>query len=586
MNKQEKLIVGLLFGLLVLWGMTSQKKQAGRPPPKAAATAGATQEVAQASADTNGVLVAETAIAVPEEMLAPERTLVLSNDLTVVVVTSRGGAITEAELPGFRASLDKSSGPVRLDFATRPALAIQGIPGLDRVGDFMLEPSGPDGLVARARTESGIELQRTIRLVDGYRLTVEDVFANPGMESVNLPAHAVSVGPMHMNAGESHIQGMVYLGLDTLAAQGDNEVEHWGKTVNEILGVSGGGFGCSRPNLQNVPVMGQRDLQVQTDWVAAKNKFFVQILAPEVPAQDCRLHVEREAVDTTLTVKSVAAELLFGGRALAPGETWTRRAVYYVGPKEYSRLKTLGKHQHDVMQFGWFEWFRAICAALLYTLNAIYRVIPNYGVAVILVTVLVRAIFWPITHKSMMSMKKMQKIQPLVTVVREKHKSNPQKMNQEIMLLYREHKVNPLSGCLPMLVQIPVFIALYNVLRSAVELRYAEFLWIKDLSEPENLLHGMIPLVGSLNILPLFMTATTVLQQKLTPATMDPQQQKIMTYMPIMFLFFFYTMPSALVLYWTVSQLLAIAQIKWNQRGDKATSAGPVMPVPVVKGKR
>jgi YidC/Oxa1 family membrane protein insertase len=142
-------------------------------------------------------------------------------------------------------------------------------------------------------------------------------------------------------------------------------------------------------------------------------------------------------------------------------------------------------------------------------------------------------------------------------------------MNEATMAVYKEHKTNPMSGCLPMVIQIPVFIALFTVLRSAVELRFAGFLWIRDLSEPEGLLAGMVPIVGSLNILPLFMTATMVLQQQLTPTTGDPQQRKMMMIMPVVMLFIFYSMPSALVLYWSTSQCLAIVQLL-VQRGSAA----------------
>jgi YidC/Oxa1 family membrane protein insertase len=298
-------------------------------------------------------------------------------------------------------------------------------------------------------------------------------------------------------------------------------------------------------------------------WAAAKNKFFVQILESE-GSSDCRLYARRDtSAKRGLVISTVRASVLFPEKVIPPGGSAAYTANYFVGPKKYAALKELGQHQDDVMQFG---VFRPICKVLLVTLNGIHRVLPNYGVAIVVLTVLVRIIFWPITHKSTESMKKMQKIQPLVTQVREKYKDKPQKMNQEVMALYKQHKVNPMAGCLPMLVQIPVFIALFTVLRSAVELRYAGFLWIKDLSEPEGLLAGMLPLVGSLNILPLFMTGLTVAQQRLTPAAGDPQQQKMMMLMPLFFLFIFYNMPSALVLYWSTSQGIAVIQLVLQRR--------------------
>lgn len=172
-----------------------------------------------------------------------------------------------------------------------------------------------------------------------------------------------------------------------------------------------------------------------------------------------------------------------------------------------------------------------------------------------------RVVFWPVTHKSTESMKRMAAVAPLVNEIRAKYKDNPQRQQQEIMALYKEHKVNPLGGCLPMLIQIPVFFALFTVLRSAIELRFASFLWIADLSEPEGLFPGMIPIVGSLNVLPLLMAGTMWLQMKLSPSAGDPAQQKIMAVMmPIMMLVFMYPYASGLALYWTTQNVLMIIQ--------------------------
>ena len=189
---------------------------------------------------------------------------------------------------------------------------------------------------------------------------------------------------------------------------------------------------------------------------------------------------------------------------------------YYIGPKKYGALSRHGQHMVDVMEFGFWA---PVGKMLLQMMNGIHRFLwpHNYGIAIILLTIIIRVVFWPVTHKSTESMRKMQEIQPLVTAVRQKYKDKPQKQQQEIMALYKEHKVNPLGGCLPMLIQIPVFIALFVVLRSAIELRFARFLWIRDLSEPENLLAGVLPFGLSLNILPVIMAATMAWQQKLTP---------------------------------------------------------------------
>jgi YidC/Oxa1 family membrane protein insertase len=208
---------------------------------------------------------------------------------------------------------------------------------------------------------------------------------------------------------------------------------------------------------------------------------------------------------------------------------------------------------------------------LLRTLNFIHdHLWPyNYGIAIMLLTIIIRTLFWPVTHKSTESMKKMASVQPQVEAIRTKYKADPKRMQQEIMLLYRENKINPVGGCLPMLIQIPVFIALFVVLRSAIELRFTSFLWIRDLSEPENLFPGLLPV--PINILPVFMAATMWLQQKMTPTAGDPAQAKMMrVMMPVMMLFLLYNYAAGLALYWTTQNALMIFQQLITKRRQKA----------------
>jgi len=290
----------------------------------------------------------------------------------------------------------------------------------------------------------------------------------------------------------------------------------------------------------------------------------------------CRIFAAREDSEASFTLNEVSAAITLPDQILEPGQAVERTMHYFVGPKKFSELRAQGNGEDRIMLRSWpfFGWWRGACIGLLWLLNSLKAVTFNYGVAIILLTIIVKVVFWPVTHKGTESMKRMQKLQPQLAKLREKLKDNPKKLQEKQMLLYRENNVNPVAGCLPMLIQMPIFIALFTVLRSAVELRYASFLWIADLSEPEGLLAGVLPFpAGGLNILPLAMTATMVLQQRMTPSAGDPQQQKMMAFMPIMMLFVFYNMSSALVLYWTVSQMLSILQLFLQQRKDKLTPA-------------
>ena len=200
---------------------------------------------------------------------------------------------------------------------------------------------------------------------------------------------------------------------------------------------------------------------------------------------------------------------------------------------------------------------------MLALLNWLKSVSGSYGLAIILLTVIVKLVLWPLIHKSNKSMRRMQKIQPKLKELKDKYKDNPQVFNQKMMELYREEKVNPMGGCLPMLLQFPVFIALYSTLEAAVELRNVPFLWAKDLSQPD----AIGPEIWGFTLHPLILisTALMVLQMKLTPQTGDPVQRKMMMFMPLIMLIFFYNFPSGLALYWTVNNILSILQMKYSQ---------------------
>jgi YidC/Oxa1 family membrane protein insertase len=568
MNTQERVIVGLLVAALIGW-MFFYPRLAPKPVQ---------QPAAPAAAVTNSVMSGvPTELKTPDSPTAPdvappapqlpEERVSVSNDAVRITVSSWGGGVVMAELLKFGQSTEDRKSRYRLDFSEYPALSLTQLPGLETHNDFLVSASGRTVRI-EGRATNGIGLTRTLTLQDDYRIAVVDVFTNPTDENIKIPSYGMRLGRMEMVQSRYNVQDSTVFGVDTLAMHGGNKVQYWGSAIPGYFGAGSSMFSCGKPTgSPNAPASVTHQMGVPLEWAAVKNKFFVQILEPEGGCSDGEIFATRNMkTPEAFALTGVGATVRLGQRMIAAGGSATQNSTCYIGPKKYSLLRSFPKNQADVMEFG---FFRPVCILLLHTLNGIYWVLPSYGIAIILLTGLVRLVFWPVTHKGNQSMKEMQKLKPLMDELRLKYKDNAQKLNQETMLLYREHKVSPFSGCLPMLVQIPVFFALYVMLRSAVELRLDRFLWIRDLSEPETLFEGMIPLIGSLNILPLLMTATMIWQQKLTPSMTDPQQQKMMMIMSAVMMFMFYSMPAGLLLYWTVSQCLAIVQLIMQQR--KAT---------------
>jgi YidC/Oxa1 family membrane protein insertase len=318
-------------------------------------------------------------------------------------------------------------------------------------------------------------------------------------------------------------------------------------------------------------------------WVGLESEWYLTALIP-VSGQ-FQVMEAKEAGNNGRTGKArEVAEV--GLRAalptLQPGEVWEGRVLTYVGPKEYARLKALGFGLEKSIYFGGFplpqaygglpmEW---LAVPILVAMHVFYSYTHNYGIAIILLTVITKLLFFPLTIKSMTSMRAMQALQPQINALRAKYKSDSQRLQQETMALYRQHKVNPLGGCLPMIVQIPIFYALYVALSVSVDLQNQPFiclghlfgtdLWICDLAAHDPTY-----------VLPILMGASMFIQQKMTPVMGDPRQAKMMLLMPIVFTFMFLNLPSGLVLYWTLSNVLQIAQQKYMERTTKRAEKAP-----------
>ncbi|MEN8189833.1 MAG: membrane protein insertase YidC [Thermodesulfobacteriota bacterium] len=309
---------------------------------------------------------------------------------------------------------------------------------------------------------------------------------------------------------------------------------------------------------------GPHVIQGPMDWAAYEGTYFISGILPG--EKENLLKMEGGGEDETAPVSMSLTGPL---DTLQPGEEKLYSYRLYIGPKKLARLQEIGDNLDQAVNFGWFD---VIAKPTLWLLNFFNSFFNNYGIAIILVTILFKVAFWPITQKGLKSMKNMQKLQPKMVKLKEKYKSDPAKMNQEVMNLYKTYKVNPLGGCLPMVLQIPIFFALYKVLLQCIELRHAPFmLWINDLSAPDRLWIGFdLPYLGGIPVLTLLMGGSMFLQQKMTPTTADPTQAKIMMFLPVVFTFMFLNFASGLVLYWFINNLLAILQQQMINRQKKA----------------
>jgi len=314
---------------------------------------------------------------------------------------------------------------------------------------------------------------------------------------------------------------------------------------------------------------GERDIRGALSWVALQDQYFAAALVPAT--KDDWAFVRRAADDQPVVGLATPAQPLPAGGELSAG------AIVFGGPKDIDVLKAAGHNLYEIVDLGMFDRIYLVTAAL-WLLKMLNRFTGNYGLAIILVTILQKIAFFPLTTKSVRSMQAMQAIQPKVQAIQERFKNNPQKKQEETMALYRKHGVNPMGGCLPMLVQIPIFIALYNALSSSPEMWQARFLWIRDLTQPDSLF--TVTLWGGhtypFNLLALLMGVSMWLQQKMSPPAGDPRQAQMMLWMmPILFTFMFWNFPSGLVLYWFVNNLLQIGQQWWINRQNQKRPAEP-----------
>ncbi len=482
--------------------------------------------------------------------------ITIDTDLYTATLSEDGGTITSFVLKKQRETNAKDSPGMQLVKTS----ATEGFPLQFAWGSAVGAKVLYDSSVQRlelSKDKTRAELRMTADAGNG--LTVERLY------TFNNSNYLIDLSVTVKNSSDTILQGVPQLGLV------NSHFEGVVSPSNRFL--FGGPAAFINGGLQEVKAKdfadGPKTLQGTIEWAGYEGNYFLCAIVPK----DGGGNSFTVQGDEMLTTAQLSGTL----ETLQPGTEKSYNYHVYYGPKKLTMLKSIGYNLDRSVNFGWFD---VIAKPTLWLLNMFYSVVHNYGVAIILVTVLFKAVFWPISQKGMKSMKNMQKLQPKMAKIKEKYKSDPTKMNQEVMSLYKTYKVNPLGGCLPMVLQIPVFFALYKVLLQSIELRHAPFmLWITDLSAPDRLYLGFdLPYLGGLPVLTLLMGASMFLQQKLSPSTADPTQAKIMMFLPVVFTFMFLNFASGLVLYWFINNLLSILQQVLINRDSRKTVPSSTAP--------
>ena len=424
-----------------------------------------------------------------------------------------------------------------------------------------------------AKLPSGLIAKKTFSLVEAdkpgapYLLDFQLKLENASANSVNLSQWSIFMGeaaPLY--------QAEVGQQIGYFWREGGEMHFHDGS------GFKGGMFSSAKSIMTS-------DAEEPVQFAGVTNQFFATVLRPKEPlltqawAKGTDVFLETGAKAVT----SVRAGLALPPVTLDPGEPTTLDYLIFIGPKHNPLLRKMdgvwGEGWGDIMQYGWFWW---VSRPLNWLLNVYHNLLDSvarnwsWGLAIILLTITVRILIWPLHAKSTHTMKRMAKLQPEMAKLKEKYPDDPNKLNTEMMGLYRKYGINPLGGCLPMLIQIPIFFGFFKMLQYAVEFRAQGFLWVTDLSQPDTLTHiAGIPI----NILPIVMGITSFAQIAMTPKTGDKMQQRIILFMPLIFFFFCYNFASALALYWTTQNIFSIGQTwlmnKVPEPELKARPAGP-----------
>ncbi len=536
--------IALSFIIIFVWQFFMVKPEPVSPPasqtqPSVSGKAPA-KETPIPSSELPAAEGAGKAPAAPTEAAVPARVITIDTPLYIARISAKGAVFKSFILKNYRETAQKGSPMKALIPDDLPGGTVQtGFAGgdltnLDRAvftaagdGDTLAVSGKPQDLVFSWTSPDGVEVEKRFHFTPNSYLIGMDVSIK------NASAHPVT--------------GALSIALIAHAPQ--TEARYGFEGPSALIGNS----------LEQIKIKSIKDKNTydgKIGWAAVESRYFFTALIPKI-SDNAQLHLalgQDNLLENQYVVPAVSVD---------PAMQKTFAFDLFFGPKS---LKILNQYNNGLEKLIHFGMFDIIAKPCLWLMNYIYSVIPNYGVAIIILTIIIKLVLWPLGNKSYKSMNQMKKIQPLMADIREKYKDDKKKMNEELMGLYRIYKVNPMGGCLPMVLQIPVFFALYRMLYEAIELRHAPFVgWINDLSAPDRLFRFdfsipfMEPPYG-IPVLTIIMGATMLLQQKMSPPPGDPTQAKMMMLMPVVFTFIFINFSSGLVLYWLVNNILSITQ--------------------------
>lgn len=547
---QMRLLIALVLSFLVfmLWNVFFGQESRQKPIPQLQqeAVKEDKKEPAAAATPSPESKPAAPSISPAVKPDRPARQISVETPLYKAMLSERGGGITGFVLKKYRSTAADDSPLMNL------------LPENGSIDGLLVGLAGKgNGGLEKELFQTNLSGDK-LSLTDGSREIVFSFVADNGLHIEKV--YRFSADSYVMNFEVRLINGSAQPLKDSLFVALRNEFH--GKKSQ--YGSEGPSVLVER-SLENVPIdeiAKKNTLAGNIKWMALESRYFMTSVIP----------VKEQAATVRLSVlpgNGVEAQYVEPEQTIDPGGQLKLEFLLFFGPRSMEAVKRAGHDLARIIDFGYFDILAKPC---LWLMNYLYNIIPNYGVAIIILTILSKILLWPLGTKSYKSMNQMKKLQPLIQEIREKYKNDRKKMNEEVMRLHRTYSINPLGGCLPMVVQIPVFFALYRMLDQAIELRHAPFIgWINDLSAPDRLgnFGFAIPFMDApygIPVLTLIMGATMLWQQKMTPATGDPTQAKMMMLMPVVFTFIFINFSSGLVLYWLVNNVLSIGQQYYTQK--------------------